>query len=169
MRLSQKYKATNWMRQSLPKNYQNPCTKNSEAWKFQEECMKWYMFDVNHAGSSVPLHSSAYSQNHVAMLNFGRVLFHDSTNRVCFILLCNNKCGCHCIRFSARLLFVSKVCRSAYEMVSESTNKTFKHTKRAWFFWYCFWLVVVVVGAVIIIIMAVTVTVVRDVVWSAKS
>lgn len=152
-------------RQSLSKNYQNPCTKNSEAWKFQEECMKWYMFDVNHVVSNVPLHSSAYSPNHVTMLNFGRVLFHDSTDRVRFILLCNNKCGCHCIRCIARLLFVSKVCRSAYEMASETTNKTFKHTKRAWFFWYCFWLVVVV-GVVII---NVVVTVVVDVVWSAKS
>lgn len=74
MRLSQKCKATNWMRQSLPKNYQNPCTKNSEAWKFQEECMKWYMFDVEYAASNVPLHSSAHSQNLVAMLNFGRVI-----------------------------------------------------------------------------------------------
>lgn len=168
MRLSQKCKATNWMRQSLPKNYQNLCNKNSEAWKFQEECMKWYMFDVEYAASNVPLHSSAHSQNPVAMLNFGRVILHDSTDRVRFILLCNNKCGCHCIRCSARLFFIPKVCRSAYEMASESTNKTFKHTKRAWFFWYCFWLVVVVVGVVIIII-TVVVTVVVDVVWSAKS
>lgn len=165
MRLSQKCKATNWMRQSLPKNYQNPCTKNSEAWKFQEECMKWYMFDVEYAASNVPLHSSAHSQNLVAMLNFGRVI--PQTVYALFYYVIINV-GVIAYAVANDCCSIPKVCRSAYEMASESTNKTFKHTKRAWFFWYCFWLVVVVVGAVIIII-TVVVTVVVDVVWSAKS